>query len=47
MSEAGESKFRRDGYGSKLARKPVSEIEASEDEGTDRHIENGVWVNRD
>lgn len=37
--EMSGGEFRRDGYRSRLAREPVSEIKASEDEGTDRHIE--------
>jgi hypothetical protein len=40
---SGEGEFRRDGYGSRLARKPVSEIKASEDGGTDRHIEDRAF----
>jgi len=38
MSGAGESRFRREGYGSRLARKPGSEIKGK-DEGTDGYIE--------
>lgn len=37
-TSGAESIFRRDGYGSRLAKKPVNETKG-EDEGTDGHIE--------
>jgi hypothetical protein len=43
MLRAGGSRFRRDESG--VTRKPVTEIRASEDEDSDRHIEEDL-VNR-